>query len=91
MLTKNATEMRTIHKNPPTKEEFEIYEKVRLFYELEDVQIVLEGNREQTIDDLTDSELEVIMDEYEDALEYNSAPSAMLSGILSNVFDSVLG
>ena len=59
--------MRTIHNNPPTKEEFEIYEKVRLFYELE-----------------------VVMDEYEDALEYNSAPSALLSDILSNVFDSVL-
>lgn len=90
MLTKNATEMRTLHNNPPTREEFETYEKVRLFYELEDVSNVLEDNRGQTIDDLTDSELEEIMDEYEDALEYNSAPSALLSDILSNVFDSVL-
>ena len=86
MMTKTATELKAIHNNPPTREEFEAYKRVSLYFELEDIETALLNKRDQIIDDLTDDELELVVDRYEDEIECNSSPM----GILSNVFESVL-
>lgn len=86
MMTKTANELKAIYNNPPTREEFETYQKVQLYYELGDIAIALE-DRDKTIDDLTDDELVTVVDRYEDELEFNSSPS----DTLNNVFAFVLG
>ena len=54
----------------PTPEEFSIHTKVELYYKLEDINTILDEYFDgATIDDLSDDEINAIMDIYDEYLE----------------------
>ena len=54
----------------PTSEEFSIHTKVELYYKLEDIKTILDEYFDgATIDDLSDDEINAIMDIYDEYLE----------------------
>jgi len=72
----------------PTEEEFRIHRRVELYYELEDIEAVLEEEfHEATIDDLTEDELNAIIERHEEYLEENAYDSVILAEIIKHTLD----
>lgn len=71
--------------NAPTSEEFETHRKVELYFELEDVKAVLDGYFDgATIEDLSEDELNAIIDCHEEYLVDNAYDGNMLANIIEN-------
>lgn len=69
----------------PTPEEFSIHTNVELYFELEDVKAVLDGYfNGATIDDLSDDEINAIIDCHEEYLVDNAYDGNMLAKIIEN-------
>ena len=67
----------------PTPEEFSIHTRVEIYFELEDVKAVLDGYfGGATIDDLSDDEINAILDCHEEFLVDNAYDGNMLAKII---------
>lgn len=72
----------------PTQEEYETYRKVSVSYMLEDIDDVLFNEfDEATIDDLSDDELEEIVDRHENYVEENGYDYWSLRNIIRDVIE----
>lgn len=70
----------------PTPEEFSIHTTVELYYKLEDIKTVLDEYFDgATIDDLSDDEINAIMDIHDEYLEENGYDSNKLAQIIRQV------
>ena len=70
----------------PTPEEFSTHTKVELYYKLEDIKAVLDGYFDgATIDDLSDDEINAIMDIHDEYLEENGYDGNKLAQIIRQV------
>lgn len=70
----------------PTPKEFSIHTMVELYYKLEDIKTVLDAYFDgATIDDLSDDEINTIMDIYDEYLEENGYSSDKLVNIIKQV------
>lgn len=74
----------------PTPEEFSIHTKVELYYKLEDIKTVLDEYFDGAIiDDLSDDEINAVMDIYDEYLEENTYESDKLAEIIKQVVENV--
>ena len=72
----------------PTPEEFSIHTKVELYYELEDIKTILDEYFDgATIDDLSDDEINAIMDIYDEYLEERGYDYSEMIKIIRQVAD----
>lgn len=70
----------------PTLEEFSIHTMVELYYKLEDIKTVLdEYFNGATIDDLSDDEINAILDIHDEYLEAHGYSSDQLATIIEQV------
>lgn len=70
----------------PTAEEFSTHTMVELYYKLEDIKTILDEYFDgATIDDLSDDEINAIMDIYDEYLEENGYDSNKLADIVEQV------
>lgn len=70
----------------PTPEEFSTHTMVELYYKLEDIKTVLDEYFDgATIDDLSDDEINAIMDIHDEYLEENGYDSNKLAQIIRQV------
>lgn len=75
-------------KSIPTPEEFETHRRVELYFELEDVKYVLDEYFDgATIDDLSEDEINDILDRQKEYLEEHSYESNVLADIIEQVLD----
>ena len=73
----------------PTSEEFSTHTKVELYYKLEDIKTILDEYFDgATIDDLSDDEINAIMDIYDEYLEEHGYSSDKLASIIEQVLDA---
>lgn len=73
----------------PTHEEFSTHTMVELYYKLEDIKTILDEYFDgATIDDLSDDEINAIMDIYDEYLEEHGYSSDKLASIIEQVLDA---
>ncbi len=90
MITINGKQMtaKELAKEIPTEEEFRTHRRVELYYEFEDINAVLEEEfNGASIDDLTEDELNAIVEYYEEYLEENAYDSVVLAEIIKRTLE----
>lgn len=90
MITINGKQMtaKELAKEIPTEEEFRTHRRVELYYEFEDINAVLEEEfNGASIDDLTEDELNAIVERYEEYLEENAYDSVVLAEIIKRTLE----
>lgn len=90
MITINGKQMtaKELAKEIPTEEEFRTHRRVELYYEFEDINAVLEEEfNGASIDDLTEDELNAIVERYEEYLEENAYDSVVLAEIIEHTLE----
>lgn len=90
MITINGKQMtaKELAKEIPTEEEFRAHRRVELYYEFEDINAVLEEKfNGASIDDLTEDELNAIVECYEEYLEDNAYDSVVLAEIIEHTLE----
>lgn len=90
MITINGKQMtaKELAKEIPTEEEFRAHRRVELYYEFEDINAVLEEKfNGASIDDLTEDELNAIVERYEEYLEENAYDSVVLAEIIESTLE----
>lgn len=74
----------------PTPEEFSIHTKVELYYKLEDIKTILDEYFDgATIDDLSDDEINAIMDIYDEYLEERGYDYSEMIKIIRQVAEDI--
>ena len=75
----------------PTAEEFSAHTKVELYYKLKDIKTVLDEYFDGVvIDDLSDDEINAVMDIYDEYLEENDYESNKLAEVIEQVVEDVV-
>lgn len=90
MITINGKQMtaKELAKEIPTEEEFKAHRKVELYYEFHDIDSALETYfNNARIDDLTEDELNAIVEYYEEYLEENAYDSVVLAEIIERTLE----
>lgn len=90
MITINRKQMtaKELAKEIPTEEEFRTHRRVELYYEFNDIDSALETYfNNARIDDLTEDELNAIVERYEEYLEENAYDSVVLAGIIEHTLE----